>query len=466
MAEAPLVSKEIGNDSNTLQQLFHAVIETVRQPLLVLDARLTVRLANAPFLRCFDVSAEETLDRPLASLGNGQWDIPELRRLLDEILPSDGHVEDYRVDHDFESIGRRVMLLNARRLERDGDDLILLAIADVTEAEQGRRELEAQNEFNEKLIDSVREGLLVLNDDLTVQRANQSFYDAFGTSPEQTVGRRVYELGNSQWDIPNLHDLLNSILPEETSFDDFEIDHEFPGLGRRIMMLNARRLDHRDLILLAIRDVTEIRKAEVVQQTLAGELRHRVKNILSNVDAIHRATYRRSRDLDSYSTAFGARLRSLARAVDLLVERPRQRIDLARLIRGELDAIAGGDAERYSIEGPDVAIQARMVQTLAMVFHELATNAAKHGALAVEGGRIAVDWRVEDRDDGQVLVVGWRESGAVIPAVPTRKGYGMQIIERSVPYVTGGKADLVFHPDGLECRFDIPLAEKEGGGRG
>lgn len=112
-------------------------------------------------------------------------------------------------------------------------------------------------EFAEMIVDTVREGLLVLDLDLHIEAANESFYRMFGEEREGVVGRLVYELGNGQWDLPELRDLLERILPERLAFDDFEVEHEFEGVGRRRLLLNARRLNHHQMVLLAIEDVTE-----------------------------------------------------------------------------------------------------------------------------------------------------------------------------------------------------------------
>jgi PAS domain S-box-containing protein/putative nucleotidyltransferase with HDIG domain len=123
----------------------------------------------------------------------------------------------------------------------------------------------------------VREPLLVLDADLRVVSANRSFYLTFGVKPEETQGRLIYDLGGQQWDIPRLRELLEEILPENTSFYDFEVDHNFPALGRRVMVLNARRLysepEKTRLILLAIQDVTENKRAE--ERISVSETRYR-----------------------------------------------------------------------------------------------------------------------------------------------------------------------------------------------
>jgi PAS domain-containing protein len=164
-----------------------------------LDGALRVEAANRAFLQQFEVEPAETLGCLVYDLGNGQWNIAGLRRLLEEVLSEDGTVVDYRVEYEFESIGERVMLLNGNRMRQEGTtDTILLAITDITERERLRFELEGQKEFAEKLIDGVRESLVVLGWDLEVHFANQSFYRRFAATREGTEGRLIYELGNGQ----------------------------------------------------------------------------------------------------------------------------------------------------------------------------------------------------------------------------------------------------------------------------
>jgi two-component sensor histidine kinase/PAS domain-containing protein len=427
----------------------------------VLDVHFTVELANPAFLEQFEVLPEETVGRQLWELGNGQWDIPELRRLLGEVLSRRERVRDYRVVHGFERIGRKTMLLNATRLSRPGEpDCILLAITDVTEREQLLFDLEGRREFAEKLIDSVREGLLVLGWDLRVRSANLSFYQAFQVDRSETEGRLIYELGNGQWNIPRLRRLLEDILPRETRFDDFEVEHEFEHIGRRIMLLNACRLDHEHLILLAIRDVTEQRRADTQRDALTGELQHRVKNILNNVRAIASHTRRGSRSLEGFMNAFEARLGALARAQDLLVRGPLEKVQLGELIRFELEASGGQEGSSFTLQGPSVRLAPRDAQAMAMTIHELTTNAAKYGALSVDSGHVEVVWRTEQRDAYWHLWLRWRERGLQLQDRAPAKGFGVRVIEDSLPYILGGTSRLTFHPDGVECVIEFPLPEE------
>jgi PAS domain S-box-containing protein len=134
-------------------------------------------------------------------------------------------------------------------------------------------DLRAARDFAEMIVDTVREGLLVLDFDLCVKAANESFYQTFDVQPEHTIGRFVYDLGNGQWDIAELRELLEDILPRNAVFNDFEVEHDFEGIGRRVMLLNARRLNDHRLILLAFEDVTEQRTGAEEQRRAAASLR-------------------------------------------------------------------------------------------------------------------------------------------------------------------------------------------------
>jgi PAS domain S-box-containing protein len=127
-------------------------------------------------------------------------------------------------------------------------------------------EVEEAREYAESVINTVREPLIALDQDLMVVSVNRSFYEFFKVKPEETIGQLIYDLGNKQWDIPRLRELLETILPEKTSFDDYEVEHDFATIGRRIMLLNARQIvramGKERIILMAIEDVTEHRQLE------------------------------------------------------------------------------------------------------------------------------------------------------------------------------------------------------------
>jgi len=127
-------------------------------------------------------------------------------------------------------------------------------------------EVDAAREYFENIINTVREPMLALDQDLRVVKVSRSFYEFFKVKPEETVGQLIYDLGNKQWDIPKLRELLETILPQKTTFDNYEVEHDFAVIGRRIMLLNARQIERvlgkERIILLAIEDITERKQQE------------------------------------------------------------------------------------------------------------------------------------------------------------------------------------------------------------
>ncbi|KCZ73199.1 PAS domain S-box [Candidatus Methanoperedens nitroreducens] len=144
-------------------------------------------------------------------------------------------------------------------------DGVVISFIDITETKRAELSEQDTRIYAQSIVDTVREALLILDKDLRVISANRSFYLLFKVSPEETENRLIYDIGNRQWDIPKLRELLEGIIPKNTEFNDFEIEHEFPHIGRRTMMLNARRFSQaggKDKILLAIEDITERERDE------------------------------------------------------------------------------------------------------------------------------------------------------------------------------------------------------------
>ena len=174
------------------------IVATLREPFLVLDRSLRVMTANAAFYRAFHVSEDETAGRFIYELGNGQWDIPDLRTLLEEAIPKEIAVHDFEVEHDFPAIGPRSMLLNARRFPPEGEhpNLVLLAIEDVTERRRSDAALQDSELRFRRLFQTAKDGILILDAALgTIIDANPFMCGLLGYELDDFLGKELWEIG-------------------------------------------------------------------------------------------------------------------------------------------------------------------------------------------------------------------------------------------------------------------------------
>lgn len=204
-------------------------------------------------------------------------------------------------------------------------------------------------------------------------------------------------------------------------------------------------------------------------EVMVAELQHRTRNLIAVVSAIAKRTMARTGPTEAFRTQFNERLQALSRVQGLLSRTDVEPITIGALIRMELDALgAEASDERITLGGPRVVLRDTIVQTMALAIHELATNARKHGALAVENGALKVTWAVKQVDAAASnLVLEWVEEGVVRAPEPEgakRKGYGRELIERALPYSLNAKTGFELNHDGVRCTIELPLTNRNGSG--
>src|SRR5262245_32880878 len=201
-------------------------------------------------------------------------------------------------------------------------------------------------------------------------------------------------------------------------------------------------------------DITDRKEAEERQVLLAREVDHRARNALALVQSIVRLT--RSDNIKSYISAVDGRIGALARAHTLLAQSRWQGADLARLVGEELAPFRTDGPDRIVADGPDVSVDPRTAQTLAIALHGLATNAAKYGALSVQPGRVAVNWELQPHG----LLLRWSENGGPAAQPPAAPGFGIRLISASVERQLAGEAVFQWRPEGLHCTLRVPSREQ------
>jgi PAS domain S-box-containing protein len=208
------------------------------------------------------------------------------------------------------------------------------------------------------------------------------------------------------------------------------------------------------------RDITGRKRGESRERMLMAELDHRVRNALASVAMIATSSRHDSSSVDEFARSLDGRIHSMAAAHTLLNQRGRHGVGLAALVRDQLAPYAA--EANITIRGTELMLTPAAIQAMGMVLHELVTNAAKYGALSVPTGQVSVSW--DRRQNGSAatnLVFVWCESGGPRTGAEVKSGYGTRLIRELVPYELGGAVDLVFAPDGVSCRIELPLRQSE-----
>jgi two-component sensor histidine kinase len=256
-------------------------------------------------------------------------------------------------------------------------------------------------------------------------------------------------------------------MQEKREIRDVEAQVERPD-GTRVPFIAYPTLlrDKSGQIIGAVNmmvDISERKRAEAEQKTLMDELNHRVKNTLATVQSIAAQTFRKAQVPSELRDLFEQRIFALSKAHNQLSSTRWTSADL-RSLAGEILQPYHDDEEttaRIVIDGPSVDLAPHAALTIAMALNELATNAAKYGALSTPAGQVALRWAIEDGGEGQdaarMLVLDWRESGGPKVAPPKENGFGMRFVERGLAQQLKGKVDLDFNAAGLRCRATIPL---------
>jgi len=207
-----------------------------------------------------------------------------------------------------------------------------------------------------------------------------------------------------------------------------------------------------------MQDITERKQAEARQKLLIDELNHRVKNTLATVQSLAAQTARGTDTPEEFRQAFEGRLIALSQAHDQLTRRHWQSADLRDIVTGATGPHLSHPQEQLRLEGEAITVSPRIALTLALVLHEMTTNAAKYGALSLHEGRIEISWLVEPRPTkSSLLHIEWRERNGPSVEAPARPGFGSRFIQGSVTAELRGTVRMDFDPDGLRCVIDIPL---------
>ena len=308
------------------------------------------------------------------------------------------------------------------------------------------------------IFNTVADGIITFDRNGMVATLNPAAARLFGYGPEEVIGRNLKMLMPESRDRERDGCVNNYLAIGQANGGGS--DREIAGQRKdgsifpMELAVSEMGVAGRRMFTGIVRDITERKRAERHQALMVAELDHRVKNILAQVSAVATSTREGSRSVDEFLRSLQGRIRSMAAAHNLLSKSGWHGVGLAALVRNQLAPYATG--MNVTISGTDVMLNSAGTQAVARVLHELATNAAKYGALSIPSGQVSVNWDRKPNRNATNLILIWRELGG--PPVPSKvqSSYGTALIRNLITYELGGTVDLVFATEGVNCRIEIP----------
>jgi two-component system CheB/CheR fusion protein len=502
---------DISAVKNSLEQVAasrdyaEAVVNTVRNPLVILDVDFRVRSANQAFYETFQVTVEQTVNRMIYDLGDGQWDVPGLRRSLGELVERGTTFDDFEVEHDFPGIGTRTVLVSARRvrIESDASRTVLLAIEDITPRRLAERELRASEEVRyRRLFETATDGIVLLDaDSEQIALVNPHWTVLTGLSAEQMLGHRLVDLGVFE-DVETVRSIVREL--QQRSFIRYTDLAVRRADGARLhveLACSVYRLGGRRVIQCIARDITE--RVELLQReraaradaeaanrakddflsVLSHELRTPLTAMLGWVRVLRRGALEPSKTSDALETV-ERNTRLLAQLIEDLLDVSRiaagkmaievRRVDLSAVVRAAAETIresAETKGLRLSIQVPDTSPVVRGDRSrLQQAVWNLLSNAVK---FTPSGGRVEV--KLDSRPSGACITVSDTGRGIPPSLVPrifdrfrqgesiarrTQGGLGLGLaIVRNLVELHGGRVSVFSAGEGAGSAFTVELPE-------
>jgi PAS domain S-box-containing protein len=476
--EAEFARTDASNDP------FVSAVRATRMPMLITDPSQPdnpIVFVNEAFSQLTGYSHDETLGqncRFLQGPGTDAADVAKVRSAIARRVPIEIDLLNYKKNG--ETFWNR--LLVSPVFDRDGTLTYFFASQfDVTLEREKLARIQADRDALERAVERRTFDLVRSEERLRfILKAGRLGSWTLDLADLRLVTSDTYKsnLGREPDEPFSFEDLVAAILPEDRdrmqaamaasieTRSDYDIEFRVRLPGGEVRWLQARGqtfhdAEGRPLSMAGVTiDATERKRAEEHRALLADELRHRVKNSMATMQSIAHQTLRNAASLEDARATLDARLQSLSKAHDVLTRESWAGAPLAEVADETLRAFRGGVGQRFLVTGPDLWLPPRLTLAFTMALHELATNAAKYGALSNDAGRILLNWEIVGGAPPTRFVLRWEEVGGPPVTEPARRGFGTRLIERALAVEAGGTAAIAFRRRGVVFTLEAPLPDQ------
>jgi len=433
------------------------MLAQVSDAVIAVDTDEHIVYLNAAAERLYDFTASEALGRPLRQ-------IYQLRgaRLEDEVVAQSALLEHgewrgesthIRADGSELNIESSVTILRGDDQRTTGR---LAVIRDITERKRHETKVRVSELRYRRLFETAHDGILILDPaTLKIIDANPFMTQMLGYPHDVLVGKELFEIGLLKDETASQGMIAELKRSGQVRYENLPLE-SIGGERQDVeVVANLYQENERPVIQCNIRDITERKRSEAHVEMLMAEVNHRAKNLLAVVQAVAYQTAKQG-DPATLLTRLSERINGLAVGQDLLVKNQWHGVDVADLVTAQLAHFKDLFGTRVLLAGPALRLTAEAAQAIGMALHELATNAAKYGALSNQEGRVTIAWRAK-ASLKPTFEMSWQEDGGPSVAPPIRRGFGHSIIGRLVDAALQGATDIKFDEAGMSWRLSAPI---------
>ena len=433
------------------------MLAQISDAVIAVDAEERVIYFNAAAERLYGFSSSAALGRRLTEIRVSRWLNAESQARAANVFREPGQWHDryihVRADGRELHVESRVTAIRDRNGQPGGR---LAVVRDVTERTRHENQVLISEIRYRRLFESAHDGILILDPDTRViVDANPFMTRMLGYPHAELVGKELYEIGLLKDEAASQKMFRRLQRFREVRYDNLPLKTRTGQHQDVEVVANLYDEDGHPVIQCNIRDITERKRAEEHVQLLMAEVIHRAKNMLAVVQAFAHQTAKYG-DPATFTARLSDRIDGLAAGQDLLVRNQWHGVDVADLVEVQLSHFKDLIGTRVLFDGPrDLILNMSAAQGIGMALHELATNAAKYGALSNRDGQVRIAWAITAAAK-PAFSMSWLENGGPPVAAPSRKGFGQIVIGRMAEAAVEGRAEIVFHESGLSWNLSAP----------